>query len=139
MTSLNAVISIKLALLLVVVTSVGTATAVTVLDRNPDPIVPVRGDISGSTDLTVDAQRLTYDGINVTGVTVTVNNTGTTDHTGAVHLALKNGSTTVASSTVTGEQFAAETTTNTTIDLGSDYAVSDVDRVEVTIERTDPS
>ncbi|WP_435065326.1 hypothetical protein [Halobaculum sp. EA56] len=136
MSSLDAVISVKLALLLVVATSVGTASAVTVLDRDPDPVVPVRGDLTGSSDLTVDSQRLSYDGINVTGVTVVVNNTGTSDHTGTVHLALKNGSTTVADSTAAGETFAAGTTTNVSVSLASEYSVSEIDRVEVTVERT---
>lgn len=128
----------KTLLIAVLITSAGTAAATSVLVANPNQIVPVNGKLSGSTDLTVDQQQLEYTGTNVTGLTVTVNNTAsTTDHKGVLHVAVKKSDGTILVNTETAIQtFAADGTTNITVTFGSSLDVANVATVEVTVEQT---
>lgn len=137
MSKTSSAVTVKLLFVAMIVTGVTTAAATSVLVRDPNPIVAAEGSLTGATDLTVDEQRLTYDGVNVTGVTVTVNNTAVGNHTGIVHLAVKNGSTTIESTTIGETTFAGGSTTDVTVSLSTSYSVAELDRVEVTIERTD--
>lgn len=127
----------KVLLVAVLVTSAGTAAATSVLIENPNPVVPVQGDLTGSADLTVDQQQLEYTGTDVTGVTVTVNNTATTDHDGVLHVAVRQSDGTLLTSTDTGTRtFSAGGTTNATVTFGSSLAVENVSTVGITVEQT---
>lgn len=127
----------KALLVAVLVTSAGTAAATSVLIENPNPIVPVQGDLTGSADLTVDQQQLEYTGTNVTGVTVAVNNTAGTDHDGVLHVAVRKTDGTLLTDTDTATKtFSAGGITNATVTFGSSLDVADVSTVEVTVEQT---
>lgn len=128
----------KTLLVAVLITSAGTAAATSVLIANPNPIVPVNGDLSGSADLTVDEQQLEYTGTNITGLTVTVNNTASaTSHEGVLHVAVKKSDGTVLVDTeTTTKTFAADGTTNVTVTFANSLDVATVATVEVTVEET---
>lgn len=127
--------SLRVLLVVVLLTSVSTATATSVLVRDPNPIVPVKGTLSASADLSVDEQRFVYEGVNITAVEVVVNNTGAA-HTGTVHAALKDGSGTVVASATTSTTFAGGGTTTVTLSV-PEQSVADVSTVESTVQQTD--
>lgn len=127
----------KTLLVAVLVTSAGTAAATSVLVANPNSVVPVQGQLTGSADLTVDQQQLEYTGTDVTGVTVTVNNTATADHEGVFHVAVEASDGTLLTDTESATKtFAADGTTNVTVTFANSLNVSDVSTVEVTVEQT---
>ena len=122
---------------LVIVVSAGTATAVTIVTIDANPIAPGTGTLSGSSDLTLDSQDLQYSGTNVTAVDVNVTNTAASDHTGDVYVALQDSSgNTVASENVTGQTFTGGATTTTTVSFSSEHAPDTFSRVEVNVEET---
>lgn len=132
----EASLPLRAALALVLITSVGTAAATSMLDRDPNSIVAVEGALSDSNDLTVDSQRLTYSGTEIEGVSVVVNNTGTT-HEGVAHVALRDSSgNLVASKSTSTQTFAGSDTTTVTVTFASAHSVANVSRVEATVEQT---
>lgn len=129
-------LTFRVAALLVLVAVAGTVTAATVLQEDPDPIVAVEGQLTGANDLTVDGQQLEYDGVNVTAVNVTVNNTAGSDRQGTIHAALKDGNGTTLASATTDATFGGGGTTAVVVSYADSYSVENVARVEVTVERT---
>lgn len=130
-------LTVRTLLAVVLVTSAGTAAATSVLVENPNPIVPVQGDLTGAADLTVDQQQLSYTGTNVTGMTVTVNNTAGADHSDVLHVAVRTSDGTVLTDSETAAQtFSAAGTTNVTVTFGSSLDGANVSVVEVTVEET---
>lgn len=130
-------LTVRTLVAVVLVTSAGTAAATSVLVENPNPVVPVEGDLTGAADLTVDQQQLEYTGTNVTGVTVTVNNTASTDHDGVLHVAVRKSDGTLLTDTESATKtFSAGGTTNVTVTFASSLDVANVSTVEVTVEQT---
>lgn len=130
-------LSLRATLALVLVISAGTAGATSMLVRSPNPIVPVEGSLSGSNDLTVDSQQLTYTGTEIDGLTVAVNNTAGTSHEGVVHIALRNSSgDLVAEQTTSTQTFSSNRVTNVSVTFANSHSVANVTRVEATVEQT---
>ena len=122
---------------LVIVVSAGTATAVTIVTIDANPIAPGSGTLSGSSDLTLNSQELQYSGNNVTAVDVNVSNSAASDHTGDVYVVLQDSSgNTVASETVTDQTFTANSDTITTASFTTEHAPDTFSRVEVNVEET---
>lgn len=116
--------------------SAGTATALAILTVDPNPITPAEGSLSSS-PVTVDSQSLTYSGTNATGVDVVVNNTDTADHTVDVHLALRTADgTLLESTTVSGQTVTTGATATVTWTFASSHSVDTFSTVEVTVEQT---
>lgn len=128
--------SVRALFVLVLVVSASTAAATSVLVRNPDPIVPVRGSLQASSDLTVDNQSLSYSGVNVTGLDIAVNNTGSSSHDGTLNVALIKSDDTILTSKTTTTSFPGNTVTVVSVDFAASYSVENVSRVEVTVEET---
>lgn len=111
--------------------------AVTIVQVNPDRIVPGEGEVQGSNDLSLDSQSLTYSGTNATGVDVVVNNTGTSDHTGDVHITVKDANGQVLESdTQTGMSFKNGTTTTVSYTFTQERPVDSFTKLEVLVEET---
>lgn len=123
---------------LVLLLSVGTAVAVTIITIDPNTIAPGEGTLSGSADLTLDSQSLTYTGNNVTGTDVAVNNTGTSDHEADVHYALRNttSDTVVESGTVSAPTLTAGNVTTVSITFTDEHSVDTFDKLEINVEQT---
>ncbi|SFR33477.1 hypothetical protein [Halogeometricum limi] len=129
-------VSLKVVLVVVLVTAAGTSAATTVLVRNPATIVPATGTVQVDDDLTIDSQQLSYEGINVTGATVVVNNTGASEHTGTVHVRLVDDGATLATETTSETTFAAGATKSVDVSFGGNYSVANVTGIEVVVQRT---
>lgn len=113
------------------------AAAVTIVQVNPDPIAPGEGEVTGSNDLSLESQSLTYSGTNATGVDVIVNNTATGDHTGDVHITVKDGNGNVLESTTeTGVTFTGGTTTTVSYTFTQERPVDSFTKLEVVVEET---
>lgn len=125
-------------LLAVVVISASVGAAVTIATLGVSPIAPGAGTLTGAEDLSIESQELQYSGSDVTAVNVTMNNTGTTDHTVDLYVALENttSDTVVEEQTVTGVSVAAGSTNTTQVTLPNSVPVSEFDRVEVNAEQT---
>lgn len=120
-----------------IVASAGTAAAVTIIVANPNTIAPAAGTLSGSPDLTVDSQSLTYSGTDATGLDVVVNNTGTSSHTVDLHFVLEDSTgTVIENATKTGVSIAGGSTSTVSWTFNSAHAVDTFSRVEVTVEVT---
>lgn len=115
--------------------SAGTAAAVTVLPRDPNPITAAEGTLAES-PVTVDSQSLTYTGTSVTGVGVVVNNTDTVEHTVDLHFSLrKEDGTLVEQTTKDGTTLVAGSTKTVTWTFSSEHPVDTFSQVEVTVEQ----
>jgi hypothetical protein len=114
------------------------AAAVTITQANPNKIAPGEGQVQGSTDMTIDSQSLSYSGVNATGVTVDVNNAGTTDHTGDVHISVKKADGTIVDSTTkSGQNFAGNgTVTSVSYTFSSELPIDSFSKLEVVVEQT---
>jgi len=121
---------------LILLVSAGIAAAVTIVAINPNPISPGTGTLSGSNDLALDSQSLTYSGTNVTGVDVAINNTGSV-HTADVHIALKDSTgAVIATQTVSGANLPSATVTTVSVTFASEHSVDSFAELEVTVEQT---
>jgi hypothetical protein len=113
------------------------AAAVTISQANPNEVAPGEGQVTGSTNLSIDSQSLSYSGVNATGVTVDVNNTGMTDHTGDVHISIKKSDGTIVDSkTYTGKTFTQDSVTSVTYDFPSELPIDSFSKLEVLVEDT---
>lgn len=113
------------------------AAAVSITQANPTPIAPGQGQVQGSTDLSIDSQSLSYSGVNATGVTVSVNNTGSAEHTGDIHITVKaSDGTVLESSTTTGVTFAAGSVTSHSFTFSQERPVDSFTNLEVVVEET---
>lgn len=123
---------------LVFILGMGVAVAaVTIVQVNPDPIAPGEGEVQGSDDLSIESQSLTYSGVNATAVDVVVNNTGTSDHTGDVHISIKDAAGTIVdSTTVSGEEFTGGQTTTVSYTFSEELPVDSFAKIEVVVEQT---
>lgn len=123
-------------LLIGMLSSAGTAAAVNILTKNPNPVTPAEGTLSSS-PVTIDSQSLTYSGTNATGVDLVVNNTDGSNHTVDVHLAIRKSDGTIVESTKkTSIGVSAGSTKSVTWTFSSEHAVDTFSRVEVTVEQT---
>ena len=77
------------AVLLAGVVLSGSAVAVPILSLSLNPIDGGSGAVHNSTALVIDSQQLTYTGENVSGMTIVLNNTGTSDLSGNVTVVLR--------------------------------------------------
>jgi len=129
--------TIAVALVALVVGAGFAAAAVTISQANPNKVAPGEGQVQGSTDMTIDSQSLSYSGVNATGVTVDVNNTGTSDHTGDVHISVKKSDGTIVDSkTYTGKTFTSGSVTSVTYTFASELPIDSFSKLEVVVEQT---
>lgn len=124
-------------LVAVIIISSGTAVAVTLTALDFNPLEPGQGPLTDSA-LAIESEQLNYQGLNATGVTLTVNNTDAGDHTGNVTVLLRDTSdgSAVGSATATGITFTGGTTTDVTVSFTNSHNVTTFDTVEVRIEET---
>lgn len=131
---------IPMSALVVVALLVGAgvaAAAITITNVDPNSVEAGQGQVQQSTNLTINDQQLTYAGVDVSGVNVTVDNAGTVQHTADVHLALKKSDgTIVATKTVTGQTLAASSATTVSVTLATAQSVDSFSSVEVVVEET---
>lgn len=118
--------------------SASTAAAVSIILLDTNPIAPGEGLLSGSSDLVLESQSLTYVGNNATGTDVVVNNTGASSHTVDIHYAIKNttSGTVVESGVVSGQSMPANTATTVSITFNSEHPVDTFHKLEVNVEET---
>lgn len=129
--------TIAVALVALVVGSGLAAAAVTISQANPNKIAPGEGQVQGSTDMSIDSQSLSYSGVNATGVTVDVNNTGTSDHTGDVHISVKKSDgTVVESKTFSGKTFTSGSVTSVSYTFPNELPIDSFSKLEVVVEQT---
>lgn len=130
-------ISLRAAFLLVLVLGAGTAAAASIISADPNPAVAAEGTLSESGDITIDSQQLRYNGTEVEGVDIVVNNTSTsTTPEGILHVAVRDSAGSHVTSTSTSTQTFSGDTTTVTIEFGQTYAIENVKQVEVTVEQT---
>lgn len=117
--------------------SASTAAAVSIILLDTNPVAPGEGLLSGSSDLVLESQSLTYTGNNATGTDVVVNNTGASSHTVDIHYAIKNttSGTVVESGVVTGESIPVGAKT-VSITFKSEHPVDTFHKLEVNVEET---
>ena len=122
---------------LVVLLLSGAAVAVSVTSGLVSPVDVGHGEVTNSTTLIVESQRLTYTGTNVSGAAIVVNNTGTTDASSDISLTLKaaNGAV-VAQRTKTDVSITANGTTTVTISLSDSIERSSFFWWQITVTRT---
>lgn len=115
-----------------------TVSAVTVAALTVNPIDAGSGTLSESNHIGIDSQNLVYEGNNVTGVGVNVNNTdGSNGHTVDIYVAVKDSAdTTVTTGTVTGESVSASSVKTVSVSLRTSPGVDQFQEVEVTVEET---
>lgn len=127
---------ITIFLIVALLASAGTAAAVNILTKNPNPVSAAEGTLSSS-PVTIDSQSLTYSGTNATGVDIVVNNTDTGSHTIDIHIALRKADGTVVESTTkTGTSVSAGSTKSVTWTFSTEHPVDTFSDVEVTVEQT---
>lgn len=120
----------------VLVSSAGTAAAMSILTKDPNPITAAEGTLSSS-PVTVDSQSLAYSGTNATGVDIVLNNTDSSSHTVTLHFALKTSDGTIVErTTITSQSVGAGSTSTITWTFSSEHSVDTFSEVEVTIEQT---
>lgn len=119
------------------VVSAGAAAAVSIITADPNPIAPAEGTLSGSSNITVDSQSLTYSGTDATGVDVVVNNTGSSGHTVTLHFVLEDSTgNEIENTTVSGVSVSAGSTRTVTWTFNNAHSVDTFSKVEVTVEVT---
>jgi len=125
------------AVLLAGVVLSGSAVAVPILSLSLNPIDGGSGAVHNSTALVIDSQQLTYTGENVSGMTIVVNNTGTSDLSGDVTVVLRtiDGSV-IERKTQTGTVFSSSDSTTVILTFDSAHPVGSFSLTKVTVERT---
>lgn len=122
-----------IALLLV---GTGTVLGVTLTSMNFNPMEPGQGGVPDSS-LTINSESLSYSGLDVTSLTLDIENTDTVDHTGDVHVSLvDSGGTSVTSASNTGVSFAGNNTVTTVTVSLTATNVTSFQNVKVRIEET---
>lgn len=112
--------------------------AVTIVQVDPDPIAPGEGQVQGSDNLSLASQSLSYSGTNATGVDVDVDNAGSVDHTGDVHITVKDANGNVLESTTqTGVTFTGGQVTTVSYTFNQERPVDSFSKIEVVVEQTD--
>lgn len=122
---------------LVLLASVGTGAALTIVTVDNNPLNPGSGTVTSSTDLTLKSQDLIYTGTDVTAADVTVSNAVASDHTGDIQVVIQDSSgTIVGQGTATSVTFTGSSDTPTSVTLDTSVDMSKVGSVEVVVEQT---
>lgn len=113
------------------------AAAVTIVQSDPNRVAPAEGSVQGSDNLTIDSQSLSYSGVNATGMTVDVRNTGSVDHTGTVHLSVKTADgVEVETATLSSETFNSNTVSSVSYSFSQERPIDSFHSLEVLVEET---
>lgn len=125
---------IAIVALLVLGTGVAIGISMTALDFHP--LEPGQGQVTDSA-LAIDSESLTYSGLDVTDVTLDVNNTDGSSHTADIYVDLVDSSgTSVASGSKTGVSISANTVKSVTVSMSPATNVTNFQDVKVRIEET---
>lgn len=136
MVSIKRKIPIWAVLIIVLVSLAGSAAALTIVNVDNNLINPGSGTVQSSTDLTLSSQNLNYEGTDVTGTDVTVNNAAASDHTGNIQVVLKDSAGSLETVEVTGVTFTAGQDTMTTVTFTTKHSMDTVSSVDVVVEQT---
>lgn len=115
----------------------GTAIGLThLVGTHYHPLEVGQGTVSDS-DLVIDDQNLTYNGMNATGITLAVNNTDNMSHIANVYVNLVESSgNKVASGSQTGLRVKGHTVKPVMIEISPATNITDYQHVRVRIEET---
>lgn len=111
----------------------GVAAGATVVAFEYTPVSGAQG-VLDTADLVTQSSTLQYEGINVTAVDITVENTGSNAHSGTVNVTVN----TASDSTTTQKSISnlgGGTTQTVTVDI-ADVSMEDFNGVDVRIEQT---
>ena len=125
------------AVLLAGVVLSGSAVAVPILSLSLNPVDGGSGAVHNSTALVTDSQQLTYTEENVSGITIVVNNTGTSDLSGNVTVVLRTiDGAVIEQKTQTGTVFSSSDSTTVMLTFDSVHPVDSFSLTKVTVEGT---